>query len=143
MTREATLGLRNRNPGNLRASAVGQKWLGEVAANKGFAVFDTMQHGIRAATKQLLVYQEGRRQLRTIAEMISTWAPPTENRTQSYIDYVSKSCELDPDTPVSLRDWSTAYWMVRAICEMENGRQTFNEHVDEQTLQEGIQEALA
>lgn len=77
-----TRGMRNNNPLNLRA--VG----GQNADRQGFRVFGTMEEGILAANEQLDRYAA--RGINTIEEIISTWAPPSENDTKAYIDNMVK-----------------------------------------------------
>lgn len=70
-------GMRNNNPGNLRA--VGN----QNSDRQGFRVFGTMEEGIKAAEAQLQRYAD--RGINTVEKIIATWAPPSENDTKKYI----------------------------------------------------------
>lgn len=79
------LAVRNNNPLNIRFSPM-NNWLGQIGSNKGFCVFDTMEHGFRAALVLLCNYQ--RKGYDTVSKIITHWAPASENNTKAYIDYV-------------------------------------------------------
>jgi hypothetical protein len=90
-------GLRNNNPGNLRAGCL---WIGYVGADPdGYAQFDTLEHGVRALTRDLLTKM--RRGLVTIRDIITTYAPATENPTQSYIAFVSHRLQVLPNETIT------------------------------------------
>ena len=88
-------GLSNRNPGNIRQSAV--RYKGEVRPSRdpAFKQFESMPWGYRAIFVLLDTYRI-RHGLDTIRGMISRWAPPSENRTEIYIRAVPRP---DNDAP--------------------------------------------
>ncbi len=49
------IGIANNNPTNLRPLPSGQ-WIGQTGVKAGFCVFDTPEHGIRAAARNLIAY---------------------------------------------------------------------------------------
>lgn len=114
-----TRGLRNNNPGNIRRSST--PWVGLAAdqTDASFLQFATPAYGIRAMYKILLNYAN--RGLTTVQDIISTWAPPTENDTQSYIDDVAGSLNVDPGTTLDLNDQNTLIALTQAIVSHENG----------------------
>lgn len=79
-----TRGMRNNNPGNLRA---GQGQIGTDSG--GYAVFPTREAGYNAAARQLKGYANAG--LDNIASIIAKWAPISENDTISYINSVVRS----------------------------------------------------
>ena len=79
------LGYRNLNPCNIRYNVM-NNWKGQTGCNKGFCTFDSMEHGYRAAFVLLLNYIK--RGFKTPTQIISRWAPETENDTKAYIDTV-------------------------------------------------------
>lgn len=79
-----TRGMRNNNPGNLRA---GQGQIGTDAS--GYAVFQTPEDGYNAAARQLKGYANAG--LDNIASIVTKWAPTSENDTASYIKSVVQS----------------------------------------------------
>ena len=79
-----TRGMRNNNPGNLRAG------FGQVGTDTGgYAVFPTREAGYNAAARQLVGYHNAG--LDTINAIVSKWAPASENDTQAYIASVVES----------------------------------------------------
>lgn len=74
------------NPFNLRYSK-NNHWLGLTGQTRGFCDFENIDFGIRAAA--LLVMRSYRmKNVLTISEIIHRFAPPSENNTARYIDYV-------------------------------------------------------
>lgn len=110
-------GVRNRNPGNIRK---GDNWIGLAPEQNDpdFCTFIDAQYGIRALAKVLLAYQD-QHHLRTVREIINRWAPPNENETNAYVDYVSRKMRVTPETVVNLREPETAFAMVQAIIGQE------------------------
>lgn len=113
-------GLSNNNPGNIRISET--KYKGEIqpSKDKAFKQFETMAYGYRAMFMLLYTYQK-RHGLRTIRQMISRWAPPTENFTENYIRYVALWSEIGADTRFDTLTKSTMVPIVAAMSRMENG----------------------
>ena len=113
-------GLSNRNPGNIRQSAV--RYKGEVRPSRdpAFKQFESMPWGYRisisAAVAPLI-----RHGLDTIRGMISRWAPPSENHTEIYIRAVADAVGIADDRPVDTRDRTTMLRMAAAISRVENG----------------------
>lgn len=113
-------GLSNRNPGNIRQSAV--RYKGEVRSSRdpAFKQFESMPWGYRAIFVLLDTYRI-RHGLDTIRGMISRWAPPSENRTEIYIRAVADAVGIADDRPVDTRDRTTMLRMAAAISRVENG----------------------
>jgi len=68
---------------NIRA---GQNWQGRTGVRKGFVEFMNKEYAIRAWLLLMRTYR--RRGLTTIRQIVTTFAPPKENNTEAYIDYV-------------------------------------------------------
>lgn len=83
-----TRGLRNNNPGNIRATK------GQRRDREGFAMYDTMEEGVRAAEHQLKLY-EGRG-INTVGGAINKWAPSSENDVPAYLRDIQKSTGMKP-----------------------------------------------
>ena len=79
------IGCSNNNPLNIRFSPMNQ-WKGQIGCRKGFCVFDTKVHGYRAAL--VLLHNYVKRGYDTVHEIISRWAPASENDTKNYIRVV-------------------------------------------------------
>ena len=121
----AARGIRNNNPGNIRH---GEKWegLSDKQTDSSFCVFKTPEYGIRAMAKILLNYQK-KYGLKTIKQIISRWAPPNENDTQSYIKSVSAAVGVLPDDEISLNNKNVMMSLIKAIIKHENGEQPYSE----------------
>lgn len=87
-----TRGLRNNNPGNIRA--VGN----QNHDRSGFRVNGTMEEGITEADEQLDRY--AKRGINTLGKIIATWAPPSENDTKKYIADVMGDTGLKEDSVI-------------------------------------------
>lgn len=103
MTRRAqgglVRGLRNNNPGNLRATSANQP-----QDDDGFRTFGSMDEGIAAANNQLNIYAK-RDGINTISGIVSKWAPKNENDTAAYIASVSQQSGItDPNKQLSEGD---------------------------------------
>lgn len=122
-------GLSNRNPGNIRQSAV--RYKGEVRPSRdpAFKQFESMPWGYRAIFVLLDTYRI-RHGLETIRGMISRWAPPSENRTEAYIRAVADDTGLDPDKPLDTRDRKTMVPLAASISRVENGVQAETAEVE-------------
>ena len=112
-----TRGIRNNNPLNIRRNPANQ-WQGlrPVQADKSFCQFKAMKWGLRAAIKLLDNYI--RRGAQTPRQIISRWAPPTENDTASYVRKACQRAGLDPDEPVI--SWKSLRSLVQAMCWIES-----------------------
>ncbi len=100
------------NPGNLRP--VGQ--------STGFMQYATPQQGLQAMAKNLLYYQD-KLGKNTIRDIVSTWAPSSENDTRGYIRNVSNFMGTGPDQKLNLNDTNTMANLMSAMIRMEgNGK---------------------
>lgn len=85
---------RQNNPGDLR-HAPGETHPGNPDA---VGCFPDVATGWAALDRQLNLY--GERNM-TVQQMVEEYAPPSENNTQAYLDYVCQYVGCDPSTPVS------------------------------------------
>lgn len=95
---------------------------GEVkpSSDPAFKQFKTIGLGYRAMFMVLYTYQS-KYGLNTLSEMISRYAPPIENHTQSYIDSVSRWSGTSADAAIDTLDGSTMIPIVAAMSRVENG----------------------
>ncbi len=113
-----TRGYRNNNPGNIRKSTV--KYLGEKESNdKSFKCFESPAWGYRAIFVVLDSY--ARRGVCTLAKMIDRYAPPCENHTLSYVDFVSQKSGVKPNVVITTTNRDIMVPVVSAMVTMENG----------------------
>ncbi len=115
-----SMGLDNRNPGNIRRSRV--RYKGEVhpSSDPEFKQFRSAAWGYRAVFVVLHTYRV-RHSLDTVAQMIARWAPPSENRTDLYVRFVAGACGVAEDEVLDTLDGGTMIPLVRAVSRMENG----------------------
>ena len=118
-------GIRNNNPLNIRK---GNNWKGERHPQKdrAFEEFESMEYGIRAGFKLLRNYITGFNGLadkqNTIEKIVKRWAPPTENATRNYIDFVSKDSGIPSRQRISFNDKSKMVAIVDAMIFVECGQ---------------------
>ena len=136
-----TRGLLNNNPGNIRLSSA-NNWLGQInpGADPDFCQFDTMIHGIRALAEILINYQviHG---LRTINDIITHWAPPSENDTAAYINDCADLTGFEPAATLNMTREDDLTAMVKAICVHENGHDVND--ITQAQFDAGVNAALA
>ena len=126
------IGLRNNNPGNLRPSII--PWMGQTGSNGGFCLFKDLSYGLRALAVDLSnkITSDG---LDTIEDIITKYAPPSENDTESYILAVSDSTGWEPTDTIDFNSANLGNLM-QAIIEHENGAASSNVTVAD--IQQGI-----
>lgn len=122
-----TRGLRNKNPGNIRFNP-NNDWKGQIGQDdKSFVIFSEYKYGIRAISRVLQSYQN--RGVLTVAQIIETWAPATENDVDAYITSVEKYTGYPPwYIPQSFLNGNGGYVpLIGAIIRHENGVNPFSE----------------
>lgn len=113
-------GIRNKNPGNIRYNQANQ-WDGQTGKDSaGFAKFNSSKMGIRALAKLVRNYQRVNG-LNTIADIISKYAPATENNTASYIEHVAYAMSYSPASELDLSNPDELADLTKAIIKHENG----------------------
>lgn len=124
-------GLRNRNPGNIRRTGHQGRYRGEVEypTDPEFRQFTAMKWGYRALFVVLYTYQV-RHGLRSPRQLISRWAPPTENHTEGYLRFVCAQTGLEPEAPISTLDRETMLPFAAAMSRMENGLEPQSEELE-------------
>lgn len=123
-------GIRNNNPGNIRKSKT--LWVGESPqqTDPSFAQFTAPEYGIRAICKILRSYKAAG--INTIQQIISRWAPPTENDTFSYTKSVEAALNVSRYDVIDIDSVMPA--LIAAIIQHENGQQPYSPDV----IQKGI-----
>lgn len=120
----ATRGERNNNPGNLRIAPI--NWQGKIAGtDPAFETFADARSGIRALAINLRTYQT-RYGLSSIRQIVTRYAPASENDTGAYVRAVAASMSVGPDAPLDLSDMATLTALVTAIIKHENGRISYS-----------------
>lgn len=95
--KDGTLAWRNNNSGNLISGPFAKRQ-GAIGDNKGFAVFPDTETGRKAQHSLLktLKYQGS-----TIVGTIERYAPPNQNPTEKYVQYVTKQTGMSRDKKLS------------------------------------------
>lgn len=118
-------GIRNNNPLNIRK---GSNWKGERPnqTDKQFEQFVSLEWGIRAAFKLLRNHISGfkgtRPAMNTYRKIITMWAPPSENATEEYINYVCRQCNAQPSDIIDPDNRKQMVWLAREMAFVECGQ---------------------
>lgn len=132
-------GIRNNNPGNVRAVA-GVTWQGQIGVDDaGFCIMDSRFHGLRMLAKVLLSY-ERKHNLNTIRGIIERWAPPTENNTPAYEQAVAQHAGFALDDPIT-DDAAVFDAIVAGIIMHENGVQPYTSDEIEAAVDDAVEQA--
>lgn len=124
-----TLGMRLKNPGNIRPGA---GFFGESGQDKGYAKFDSDAAGIRAIQRLLRTYgnQYG---INTLRGLANRYAPPSDNNpTDNYIEFLSQQTGIDPDEPINLAERGSE--IIPAIIGFEQGQQPFSQDMIDKAI---------
>jgi hypothetical protein len=114
-------GIRNNNPGNIEWIAdERRRWRGMVRADGRYGVFDTAANGVRAIGGEIRA--NFRRGENTLQQILTEWAPPTENDTESYIRHAERELGVDRRAPLRA---SQIPALAAVIIEHENGVQPY------------------
>jgi hypothetical protein len=127
-------GLRNANPGNIRRGPI--QWVGMAPEQHDldFVTFAAPEYGIRAIAKILHTYQVRTTAADSVRDLISRWAPPSENDTEAYVAAVAQAVGVDPDAPLPL-DGAWRVPFIAALIMHENGSQPYPLALIEQAVQ--------
>lgn len=113
-------GIRMNNPGNIDRNGTAWKGMSTMQDDPRFCRFDEPRWGIRAMVRTIYTYFE-KYHVSTIRGIISRWAPPSENNTESYIQHVSELSGIGPDDHIELPDDELMVNICKGITRHENG----------------------
>lgn len=114
-----SVGIKNNNPLNVRFSSL-NRWQGLVGSENGFCKFESVKFGLRAGLITLRTYIN-KHGLYSVKDIISRWAPSSENPTRNYISFVSKCISDRGCNPNDIKFGSPAFLtMVVAMCMFES-----------------------
>ena len=86
--------------------------------DSAFCVFTAPIYGIRALAKILINYKRIHG-LKTVRQIISRYAPPSENQTIAYIQSVAKQLGVYPDTVIDIEERGVLTVFIKAVIRME------------------------
>jgi len=124
---DQTLAYVNMNPLNIRFDRK-TNWFGSRLKDKrGFVQFCAFSYGYRAAVMILRSY--AKRGLKTVPQIIETWAPRNENDTEAYIKSVlsfmsprqSEPFTVDRETEIDLKNRDLVVQLLLAMTRVEMG----------------------
>ena len=127
-------GLRNNNPLNIRRMP-GTTWKGSLTPAPSpqgegrFVQFISIEWGLRAAFVLLRTYS-AKYKLNSIRDIVTRWAPPTENDTETYIRTVCRLTGFGGNQRLTEQDWPK---LVQAMAQVESGAL-----LSEETIQKGF-----
>jgi hypothetical protein len=115
------------NPGNLEISS--NPWIGKVTPSRDprFETFDTMGNGIRAIARNFITHQKEKVRVvcgqvaytTTICGLILVQAPPGENDTPGYVQFVARHCQAVASEPYDLQNLDNLQRFLAAVFAME------------------------
>lgn len=117
----------NHNPTNIikslytwEGSVETPKKLIEQGRSQRFEAFENDYYGLRAALVNLKngYFNKG---YNTINKIITKWAPPTENNTSSYINYVCAVMGMGKDDVLDYENKNTMWLLLKAIAKRDGG----------------------
>ncbi|MBI1363164.1 MAG: hypothetical protein GC134_04195, partial [Proteobacteria bacterium] len=127
----APRGLRNNNPGNIVKT--NSLWSGEInGADSRFKTFATPESGLAAMGGLLRRYQNSPGRLnsncqqQTLYCYIYTWAPPSENNTSAYANFVSSKTGIPVNSRPDFNNPQVLASVMGAMIQKENGRQPYS-----------------
>jgi hypothetical protein len=129
-----TLAYRNCNPLNIRFSK-DTNWFGSrLKDKKGFVQFCAFSYGYRAAVMILRSY--AKRGLKTVPQIIETWAPRSENNTVAYIKTVldnlserqSEPYTVNENTEIDLKNRELVVQLLLSMTRVEMGANAAQVH---------------
>lgn len=100
---------------NIRYSAL-TKWKGQIGMRKGFVEFKELSFGIRAWLIVMRTYRH-KYGCKCIRDIVTRYAPPSENNTGNYITYCSKYVAIALDQ--ELLSQEQYYKLAVAMARME------------------------
>ena len=115
-------GIRNNNPGNIIINNTPWEGLVPLSQNTDgkFQQFKTLEHGLRAlmtnARTYILKYGAN-----TIEKLMSKWAPPHENDTKKYSNFIATQLNISPTQTLTKTDLTQKFFITiaKAIAQME------------------------
>jgi len=138
-------GIKLNNLLNIRLSK--DLWQGATypSSDSEFVQFNSPKWGIRAAARIVILHQDRLgKGTATVRELISSWAPPTENNTEAYINFVCDNGGFTGMTEYDFTQYDNIFKLIRAQIQMEVGLPNYDKAtIDEGLKLAGIQVPLA
>ena len=124
----APRGIRLNNPGNLQRNATSWVGMSTMQDDPRFIRFDKPGDGLRALMKTALTYYH-KHGLDTVESIVNRWAPPVENKTDSYAYSVALHMGVKRREVIDLTERNTLIALAEAITIHENGHPAKGERI--------------
>jgi hypothetical protein len=112
--------VRNNNPGNISDGPFAQSMPGYAGSDGRFAIFQSPEHGFGAMDQLLSSY--GSKGLVTPAQIISRWAPASDNNNVgAYAGTVAKQMGIGPNDAIDMSDPNARRQLSMAMASVEGG----------------------
>lgn len=125
--KEGARNARNNNPGNIEYGDFARRH-GAIGSDGRFAIFPDKETGSRAMDALLQVYN--RQGLQTVRQIVSKWAPPNENDTNTYVNTVAKWMGVGPDDKLNMDDPKVAAALAQAKTRFEGDAKAYKPRED-------------
>lgn len=137
-TTSGVRGIRNNNPGNIRKGSK-KIWNGELwpSTDASFSQFISMAYGVRALLIDLV--NKHKQGLNTVQKIIFKYAPPTENYSQVYANFVATRMGIGVNEPFKMTQ-ANLIKFAKAVASFENGSAAAL--INAQSWEEGLTRAL-
>jgi len=125
-----SLGVRNKNLLNVRPNVdENDPWLGQSGVDQNYAVFESIDMGIRAGDRVLTTYGT-KHGINTIEKVLNRFAPKGDgNDTESYIKNVSEKTGIARDEKIDLSDSSVRDALLSAMVRQETGENVSGDQI--------------
>lgn len=128
-----TIGEKCNNPLNIRYE-INNHWLGQTGQLSGFVRFKDQVWGVRAACVLLKNYRK--KGVVTVEDIITRWAPPSENDTENYIRFVCSQTGLYRNSKVDNIHFISG--VILAMIKMETGMKISSQLVHNMVTSVGV-----
>jgi len=124
------MGVRNKNLLNVRPNVdKDDPWLGQSGVDQNYAVFESIDMGIRAGDRVLTTYGT-KHGINTIEKVLNRFAPEGDgNDTESYIKNVSEKTGIARDEEIDLSDSSVRDALLSAMVRQETGENVSGDQI--------------
>jgi hypothetical protein len=126
----------NKSFGNIRNG--GRRYAGEITPTRNvYKKFSEWKYGAGAMIAHVQRYINGTMfgKLDTISKIIYKYAPPSENDTEGYINFVVRESGISKNTILDWKDKTTLWKITKAMSKMESRQAT--EYFTESVFKEG------
>lgn len=115
-----TRGARNHNPLNIRRTSDKWEGLADVQQDSEFFQFKDDFYGFRAAFR--IIHNGFRQGRNTVEKIVYRWAPPSENNSSAYVNYVASNLGISPSKELDYSDIILILALVQSMAYYESSK---------------------